>query len=173
MEWIHFPRIRTFVEKRFHGLFSKKKRSKSGGDPSFESFPRREHSSGSNFPPDWAANSSRSISRHYWMTCNFSRITARETCSRTVISLQKNLSRKISRFFVSKISPATGVSDCTVGRSSLVFADNWLCCNWNKTLSSLPLCNGPAVTTESIACLGKMRDKELPTASSLSVPRGI
>ena len=40
MEWIHFPRIRTFVEKRFHGLFSKKKRSKSGGVPSF---PRREH----------------------------------------------------------------------------------------------------------------------------------
>jgi len=30
VEWIHFPRIRTFVEKRFHGLFSKKKRSKSG-----------------------------------------------------------------------------------------------------------------------------------------------
>ena len=26
----HFPRIRTFVQKRFHGLFSKKKRSKSG-----------------------------------------------------------------------------------------------------------------------------------------------
>ena len=44
------------------------------------------------------------------MTSNFSRITARETCSRAVISLQKNLSRKISRFFVSKISPATGVS---------------------------------------------------------------
>ena len=34
------PRIRTFVKKRFHGLFSKKKRSKSGGVPSF---PRREH----------------------------------------------------------------------------------------------------------------------------------
>ena len=31
VEWIHFPRIRTFVQKRFHGLFSKKKRSKSGG----------------------------------------------------------------------------------------------------------------------------------------------
>jgi len=30
VEWIHFPRIRTFVPKRFHGLFSKKKRSKSG-----------------------------------------------------------------------------------------------------------------------------------------------
>ena len=30
--------------------------------------------------------------------------------SRAVISLQKNLSRKISRFFVSKISPATGVT---------------------------------------------------------------
>ena len=30
VEWIHFPRIRTFVQKRFHGLFSKKKRSKSG-----------------------------------------------------------------------------------------------------------------------------------------------
>jgi len=29
-----------FVEKRFHGLFSKKKRSKSEGVPSF---PRREH----------------------------------------------------------------------------------------------------------------------------------
>jgi len=43
VEWIHFPRIRTFVEKRFHGLFSEKKRSKSGGVPSFESFPRREH----------------------------------------------------------------------------------------------------------------------------------
>ena len=35
-----YPRIRTFVEKRFHGLISKKKRSKSGGVPSF---PRREH----------------------------------------------------------------------------------------------------------------------------------
>jgi len=35
-----YPRIRTFVEKRFHGLFLKKKRSKSGGVPSF---PRREH----------------------------------------------------------------------------------------------------------------------------------
>ena len=35
-----YPRIRTFVEKSFHGLFSKKKRSKSGGVPSF---PRREH----------------------------------------------------------------------------------------------------------------------------------
>ena len=34
-----YPRIRTFVEKRFHGLFSKKKRSKSGG---VDSFPRRE-----------------------------------------------------------------------------------------------------------------------------------
>jgi len=34
------PRIRTFAEKRFHGLFSKKKRSKSGGVPSL---PRREH----------------------------------------------------------------------------------------------------------------------------------
>jgi len=30
VEWIHFPRIRTLVEKRFHGLFSKKMRSKSG-----------------------------------------------------------------------------------------------------------------------------------------------
>jgi len=30
VEWIHFPRIKTFVQKRFHGLFSKKKRSKSG-----------------------------------------------------------------------------------------------------------------------------------------------
>jgi len=35
-----YPRIRTFVEKRFLGLFSKKKRSKSGGVPSF---PRREY----------------------------------------------------------------------------------------------------------------------------------
>ena len=35
-----YPRIRTFVKIRFHGLFSKKKRSKSGGVPSF---PRREH----------------------------------------------------------------------------------------------------------------------------------
>jgi len=34
------PRIRTFVEKRFHGLFSKKKCSKSGDVPSF---PRREN----------------------------------------------------------------------------------------------------------------------------------
>jgi len=40
VECIHFPRIRTFVEKRFHCLFSKKKCSKSGGVPSF---PRREH----------------------------------------------------------------------------------------------------------------------------------
>jgi len=35
-----YPRIRTFVEKHFHGLFSKKKRSNSGGVPLF---PRREH----------------------------------------------------------------------------------------------------------------------------------
>ena len=42
------PRIRTFVEKRFHGLFSKKKRSKSGGVPSF---PRREHVLAENSPP--------------------------------------------------------------------------------------------------------------------------
>ena len=34
------PRIRTFEGKRFHRLFSKKKRSKSGGVPLF---PRREH----------------------------------------------------------------------------------------------------------------------------------
>jgi len=34
------PSIRTFVEKCFHDLFSKKKHSKSGGVPSF---PRREH----------------------------------------------------------------------------------------------------------------------------------
>jgi len=32
------PRIRTFVETRFHGLFSKKKDSKSGGLPSFLSW---------------------------------------------------------------------------------------------------------------------------------------
>ena len=32
------PRIRTFVENRFHGLFSKKKGSKSGGVPSFLSW---------------------------------------------------------------------------------------------------------------------------------------
>ena len=30
VEWIHFPLIRTFVEKRFHGLFSKKKRRNLG-----------------------------------------------------------------------------------------------------------------------------------------------
>jgi len=30
VEWIHFPRIRAFVQKHFHGLFSKKKRSKCG-----------------------------------------------------------------------------------------------------------------------------------------------
>jgi len=42
LAWSGFinPRIRTFVEKRFHDLFSKKKRSKSGGVPSF---PGREH----------------------------------------------------------------------------------------------------------------------------------
>jgi len=34
---------------------------------------------------------------------------ARESCSRAVIPLPKNLSRKIARFLVSKIGPATGV----------------------------------------------------------------
>jgi len=40
-QWSGFinPRIRTFVEKRFHGLFSKKKLSKSGD---VISFPRRD-----------------------------------------------------------------------------------------------------------------------------------
>ena len=31
VEWILYPRIRTFVEIRFHCLFSKKKGLKSGG----------------------------------------------------------------------------------------------------------------------------------------------
>jgi len=35
---------------------------------------------------------------------------ARESCSWAKIPLPKNLSRKIARFFVSKISPATGVT---------------------------------------------------------------
>ena len=35
---------------------------------------------------------------------------ARESCSRAVIPLPKNLSRKIARFFVWKIGPATGVT---------------------------------------------------------------
>jgi len=34
---------------------------------------------------------------------------ARESCSRAVIPLPKNLSRKIARFLVPKIGPATGV----------------------------------------------------------------
>ena len=54
----------NICRKTFSRPLFQKEASKSEGVPSFESFPRREHSSGSNFP----ANSSRSISRHYWMT---------------------------------------------------------------------------------------------------------
>ena len=37
-------------------------------------------------------------------------MTARGSCSRAVIPLPKTLSRKIARFFDSKIGPATGVT---------------------------------------------------------------
>ena len=106
MEWIHFPRIRTFVEKRFHGLFSKKEGFEIWG---YSFVSKKRTRSGSSFPPEWATNSSRSISRHYWMTLNRARITARESCSRAVIPSPKNHSRKIARFFVSEIGPATFV----------------------------------------------------------------
>ena len=62
-EWIHFPRIRTFVQKRFHDLFSKKKRSKC-----VPSFPKREHVRAVMYPPEWARISSRFISRVYLIT---------------------------------------------------------------------------------------------------------
>jgi len=45
---------------------------------------------------------------HYLKSSEF---FARESCSRAVIPLPKNLFRKIARFFVSKIGPATGVTN--------------------------------------------------------------
>ena len=65
VEWIHFPRIRTFAQKRFHGLFSKKKRSKSGGVPSF---PRREHVLAVIPLPSGQRSALDSISRDYLIT---------------------------------------------------------------------------------------------------------
>jgi len=50
---------------------------------------------------------------------------ARERCSRAVIPLPKNLSRKIARFFVSKIGPATGVRGCWFGSKKLHFQKNF------------------------------------------------
>ena len=108
MEWIHFPRIRTFVEKLFHGLFSRKKRRNLGVFLRLNRF-QEENTvlTVISLPIGQPTDLDPYKDITGWL--NFSRITAREICFRAGISLQKNLSRKICRFFVSKISPATGV----------------------------------------------------------------
>ena len=118
-----FPRIRTFVEKRFHGLISKKKRSKSGGVPSF---PRREHVLAVISIPSGQQTYLDPITKllHY--------LESRDIfCPRKLlwakIPLPKNLSRKIARFFVSQIRPATGVNHDLPSR---------FCCSWCWTLST-------------------------------------
>jgi len=102
-----YPRIRTFVEKRFHDLFSKKKHSKSGGVPPFS---RREHVLAENSLP----SGQRSLSIHFTRLLDYLK-SSDIFCPRKLfwakIPLPKNLSRKIARFFVSKIRPATGVSN--------------------------------------------------------------
>jgi len=60
-----YPRIRTFVEKRFHGLFVQKEAFELWGC-SFVSKKRTRF--GRKFPPEWATNSSQSILRDYLIT---------------------------------------------------------------------------------------------------------
>jgi len=102
-----YPRIRTFVEKRFHGLFSKKKRSKSGGVPSF---PRREHVLAENSLP--SGQPTALIHKRLLCYLKSSDIFCPRKLFWAKIPLPKNLnfSRKIARFLVSKIRPATGVT---------------------------------------------------------------
>ena len=91
MEWIHFPRIRTFVEKRFYGLFSKKKRRNLGVFLSLNRFQEENTVLAVISLPigqPTALDPYQDITG--WLK-RFSRITAREQ-----VSLQKNLSRKIS-----------------------------------------------------------------------------
>ena len=98
MEWIHkcptsvwvFP----FPRKESFNLNRKKKA------------PKKRTRFGSNFPPEWATISSRSISRDYMIRPTF---FARESCSGQKFLSRKKLSGKYCSIFASKISPATGI----------------------------------------------------------------
>ena len=95
------PRIRTFVERHFHRLFSKKKCSKSGGVPSF---PRREH-----VPAVISLPSGQGSALDPYHKKNRATFFARESCSRAKFLSRKKLSRKYRSIFASKFRPATGV----------------------------------------------------------------
>ena len=61
VEWIHFPELEHLLKNVFTTSFPKSSVRNLGC--SFVS--KKRTRSGSNFPPDWATNISRSISRHY------------------------------------------------------------------------------------------------------------
>jgi len=89
------PRIRTFVEKCFHGLFSEKKGSKSGGVPSF-----------------------------LWVEAEVNFFRREKLCRRDYLNYLKNRAKptnmenlnSLLKFWVwesgRKIDPATGVTLC-------------------------------------------------------------
>ena len=104
--FIH-PRIRTFVEKRFHGLFSKKKPSKCGVVPSF---PRREHVLAVIFLPSGQRSAldpfhEIKIEPHF--------LPEKAVLGQKFLS-RKKLSRKYRSIFASKIRPAAGVRNIHV-----------------------------------------------------------
>ena len=95
MEWIHFPRIRIFVEKRFHGLFSKKKRSKSGGVPSFL---RREHVLAVIFLPSGQPTALDPYHEITWLLKIERIFCPRKLFSGSISSLEKSLQKNRSIF---------------------------------------------------------------------------
>jgi len=104
VEWIHFPRIRTIVEKRFHGLFCKKKRAKSGGVPLFT---RREHV--------LAVIHIKTLLDDLKSSKNY---CPRKLFSGSNSSPEKSLQKNRS-IFVSKIGPATGVKQSQKSRTNV------------------------------------------------------
>ena len=113
VEWIHFPRIRTFVEKSFHGLFSKKKRSKSGGVPSF---PRREHVPAVISLPSGQPTAFDSYHEITWLLKIERFFCPRKLFSGSNSSPEKSLQKN------RKIGPATGVTGILVLKHFLIYS---------------------------------------------------
>ena len=141
MEWIHFPRIRTFVEKRFHGLFSQKKRRNLGVFLRLNRFQEEN-------------TVLAVISLPYqdftgWLKNFQGFLPENITCD---VLGQYFLSRKFSPeksldFFVSKISPATGVKYCS-GSSLASHLDTTIIIEWmNLFFECHPSSLFPSTTT--------------------------
>jgi len=116
VEWIHFPRIRTFVEKRFHGLFSKRSFRNLGVFLCLNDFQEENTVLAVISLPigqPTALDPYQQLSIHIKTLLDdlkfFKDYCPRSLFSGSNFSPEKSLQKNLSIFFVSKISPATGV----------------------------------------------------------------